>query len=189
MKASDDFRVRLRQYGLEKHKSMAAFARALEIRPQTLQHYLNGRMKLGSKMIDKLHAMGVDIEWLLYGEQRAHATKFTRCLLIIHAETGAVMAHSASSSKMLGKRITQLPQQTIFDYVPAELHHSFKLLMLNAHESDGVTHTNMPLHTSHKQYMQVTVMAFPITVKCINGYANYHSNRGFDEYINSYANK
>ena len=46
----------------------AAFARELNIFPQTLHKYLNGERKIGGKLISKLSNFGCDINWLLNGE-------------------------------------------------------------------------------------------------------------------------
>ncbi len=58
---------RLRQFGQSKFKTVAEFARALGVRPQNLNSYLNGSFTPGNKMEEKLRALGCDIIWLEHG--------------------------------------------------------------------------------------------------------------------------
>lgn len=48
---------------------MADFARALDISPALLSHYLSGRSKPGNKLQQKLRDLGCDIDWLMTGER------------------------------------------------------------------------------------------------------------------------
>jgi transcriptional regulator with XRE-family HTH domain len=46
----------------------SALARALDVTPQTLNNYLNGRSVPGVRMQERLRKVGCDIEWLMTGE-------------------------------------------------------------------------------------------------------------------------
>jgi len=59
---------RLREFGEKKYPSMAAFARALGIRPQALSSYLKARSRPGYDLLMKLKELGCDIDWLMTGK-------------------------------------------------------------------------------------------------------------------------
>lgn len=59
---------RLRDFGKKNFLSMSAFARAIEMRPQTLNNYLSGEQRPGGILHQRLRALGCDIEWLMTGK-------------------------------------------------------------------------------------------------------------------------
>ena len=69
MSENKQISVRLRDFGNSKFPSMAAFGRALDMRPQELYRYLNGTSKPGNILQVKLRSLGCDIEWLMTGKE------------------------------------------------------------------------------------------------------------------------
>jgi transcriptional regulator with XRE-family HTH domain len=61
--------VRLRAFGDSRFSSMAEFARALEVTPTYLSHYLSGRARPGNVVQAKLRGLGCNLEWLMTGEK------------------------------------------------------------------------------------------------------------------------
>jgi repressor LexA len=49
---------------------MAAFGRALGLRPQELYRYLSGQIQPGNKLQSKLRDLGCDLEWLMTGKKK-----------------------------------------------------------------------------------------------------------------------
>jgi transcriptional regulator with XRE-family HTH domain len=54
---------------------MVEFAKALEMRPQTLNNYLSGQARPGGILQDRLRQLGCDIAWLMYGETSTEINK------------------------------------------------------------------------------------------------------------------
>jgi transcriptional regulator with XRE-family HTH domain len=67
MSIKHEIGARLRQFGEGKFGSMAEFARALGIRPQNLNQYLNGLRVPGNRMKERLEELGCDPIWLITG--------------------------------------------------------------------------------------------------------------------------
>jgi transcriptional regulator with XRE-family HTH domain len=59
--------ARLRKFG-NRFKTMAEFARRLEMSPENLNLYLNGDRIPGNRTQEKLRALGCDLTWLMTGE-------------------------------------------------------------------------------------------------------------------------
>lgn len=66
---------RLREFGANNYPSMAAFGRALDLRPQELYRYLSGTSKPGNILQQKLRDLGCDIEWLMTGRKEVERGK------------------------------------------------------------------------------------------------------------------
>lgn len=61
---------RLREFGINKFKSIKAFAKALEMSPPALQtSYLSGRSLPGAPKLALLIMYGCDIGWLFWGDE------------------------------------------------------------------------------------------------------------------------
>lgn len=56
---------RIREFGEKKFKTMAELARQMEMKPQALQSYLDGKSVPGGNILSRLHSLGCDINWLL----------------------------------------------------------------------------------------------------------------------------
>jgi transcriptional regulator with XRE-family HTH domain len=59
---------RIREFQEKNFKSAAEFARALFMKPQSLNVYLSGKSLPGSDVLIKLRDLGCDINWLLTGK-------------------------------------------------------------------------------------------------------------------------
>lgn len=60
---------RLKRFALSYFDSISAFARAIDLQPNSLHsNYLGGRHFPGAELLIKLHYMGCDVTWLLTGE-------------------------------------------------------------------------------------------------------------------------
>ena len=75
MSINTEIGARLRNFGESKFPSMAAFSRALQIKPQQLYDYFNGKSKPGNKMQSRLRDLGCDIGWLITGETKDETQK------------------------------------------------------------------------------------------------------------------
>lgn len=64
---------RLREFGEKRYGTMAEFARALDVIPQTLNGYLIGIQRPGNVMQDRLRKLGADIEWIMTGKSYREA--------------------------------------------------------------------------------------------------------------------
>ena len=62
---------RLRDFGEKNFSTMSAYAKALGMRPQTLNNYLSGKSNIGGIIQDRLRKLGCDIEWLMTGKTEA----------------------------------------------------------------------------------------------------------------------
>lgn len=60
---------RIRVFAKKKYGTLKKLAEAMEISPQQLQQYLNGKREPGSKILAKLLRLGCDINWLLGGSE------------------------------------------------------------------------------------------------------------------------
>jgi len=60
---------RLKEFAKSNFASVAALERKLNLAPNSLSQYTNGRSKPGAKLLDKLKEVGCDIGWLLYGSE------------------------------------------------------------------------------------------------------------------------
>lgn len=59
----------MKQFALSYFDSISAFARAIDLQPNSLHsNYFAGRHFPGAEMLIKLHLMGCDVTWLLTGE-------------------------------------------------------------------------------------------------------------------------
>ena len=88
-KDSSEIGKRLREFGLSKFTSMAEFARALDLPPQSLNSYLSGNFMPGNKMQSKLRELGCDIEWLMTGKKGAEGKgKKPEAIVAFHAPDG-----------------------------------------------------------------------------------------------------
>lgn len=56
---------------------MAAFARAMGMRPQNLHQYLTGEHPIGPGVREKLRSIGCDVDWLLSGQSNTAFTPDT----------------------------------------------------------------------------------------------------------------
>lgn len=63
--------TRLGEEILKYYKSKREFALAIGIRPQALNNYLNGNIIPGRSMLEKFKKAGLDINYILYGEEGA----------------------------------------------------------------------------------------------------------------------
>ncbi len=61
--------VRLREFATRNYETLAEFAKALDMKPQTLNSYLSGKIIPGGELLNKLAALGVNIKWLLNGSE------------------------------------------------------------------------------------------------------------------------
>ena len=59
---------RLREFGKSKFKNFVEFAKALSLKPQSLNSYLVGKTLPGNKLQAKLRDLGCDTNWLLTGK-------------------------------------------------------------------------------------------------------------------------
>lgn len=82
MSKPNDIGLRMRTFGEKNFPSMAAYARALGMRPQTLNNYLAGQARPGNVMQARLREIGCDIEWLMTGksihESKKHSAAAVR---------------------------------------------------------------------------------------------------------------
>lgn len=60
----------LREFALNNYETLAEFAKALDMKPQTLNSYLSGKIIPGGELLNRLSALGVDIQWLLNGSEK-----------------------------------------------------------------------------------------------------------------------
>ena len=93
---------RLRIVGEQKYQTMAEFARALEITPIYLSHYLSGRARPGNVMQEKLRSIGCDIEWLMTGKTEVGKKRVCTC------------EEEAMIERLRGMGITTLEQLEMF---------------------------------------------------------------------------
>ncbi len=61
---------RIRIFAQRRYGSIAKLAKALEIAPQQLQHYISGRREPGAKTLLKFLKVGCDLNWLLGGTEK-----------------------------------------------------------------------------------------------------------------------
>lgn len=59
---------RLRKFAEENFKHHADLAKALEMKPQSLQSYFNGKSVPGGELLSKLIDLGCNVHWLLHGD-------------------------------------------------------------------------------------------------------------------------
>jgi transcriptional regulator with XRE-family HTH domain len=105
---------RLRQWGKEHFKTMAAFAVALGMNPSNLNDYLSGRTLPGNSLQERLRALGCDIEWLMTGTTLSEKPRIE-----IRKHYHAPPNISASQAKKIEKVIEMLEknQETDIDKV------------------------------------------------------------------------
>jgi transcriptional regulator with XRE-family HTH domain len=66
---------RLRAFGKERFGSMSNFARAMGMRPQTLNNYLSGQLPIGPTIREKFRNLGGNILWLMTGVKGEEQTR------------------------------------------------------------------------------------------------------------------
>lgn len=67
--------IRIREFLITKFGKLSLGAEKLEISPQNLNKYLNGKFVPGGEIISKLGEMGCDINWLLNIENVKESTQ------------------------------------------------------------------------------------------------------------------
>ncbi len=70
MLTKDEVAINLRKFANDNFKSLAELGRRLEMRPQNLQIYFEGRSYPGGQVLGRLSELGCDIDWLMTGEVR-----------------------------------------------------------------------------------------------------------------------
>lgn len=85
--------ARLRDYGLKNFRSLAEFARALDIKPQVLTAYLNGRSLPGPKMQERLQRVGCDINWLLSGQDLSGDSATAKAVNTLETDVSSVLQY------------------------------------------------------------------------------------------------
>lgn len=107
---------RLRTWGLSHYKSLAEFARALQIPQPHLSAYLAGTYRPGNKLQQKLRELGCDVDWLMQGgdagqpkKRKAQAQLFR--YRVIDAKSFGNDFRSRSKGRV---------QEVILDYSPAD---------------------------------------------------------------------
>lgn len=108
---------RLREFGKKQFGTMAAFGRALRLRPQELYVYLKGESKPGNTLQAKLRELGCDIEWLMTGKRSAanfpdEIGRRRRSEYRVEATIPAGLAHLTDRSDW--------PESESIDYPPEE---------------------------------------------------------------------
>jgi SOS-response transcriptional repressor LexA len=68
--SSEEIGQRLRDWGVEKYGSVDAFAKALEMPPNSLSRYFGGSVRLGADTLEKLAHLECDTNWLLTGRSK-----------------------------------------------------------------------------------------------------------------------
>jgi transcriptional regulator with XRE-family HTH domain len=58
---------RMRDFGTLACGSLKEFAEALQMKPPALQSYLSGRSKPGYPIMQRLHLLGCNLNWLISG--------------------------------------------------------------------------------------------------------------------------
>jgi transcriptional regulator with XRE-family HTH domain len=59
---------RLREEGLKKYNTMAQFATALELMPESLDNYLNGKIRPGIILQRRLREVGCNLDYIMTGK-------------------------------------------------------------------------------------------------------------------------
>lgn len=67
-KTTLEISARLREWGLDRFRTVGGFADALGVAQPQLSNYLNGRRTPGNAMQARLRDLGCDIEWLMTGK-------------------------------------------------------------------------------------------------------------------------
>lgn len=98
---------RLREVALTRYKSMAEFARMLEMKAQTLNDYLSGKSLPGNKLQARLRSLDFDIEYIMTGKKR-HVDSLTGfgkatypLVSHIRAGSGTVSSYEVHSKRTL----------------------------------------------------------------------------------------
>lgn len=97
---------------------MAEFARALGMRPQTLNNYLAGQAKPGNVLQARLRELGCDIEWLMTGKKAGYARTQQRSARVNEAliefnAPGGVPPNVKKKMQKLAKRLSKLKGEEI----------------------------------------------------------------------------
>jgi hypothetical protein len=96
---------RLREFAKVNYGTMSGLAKALEMKPQALQVYLNGRSVPGFKLQEKLNSLGCDISWLLTGTQQIQ-NKSSK--IRVETSLGGVLEYFIKGKKLDIKKISEL---------------------------------------------------------------------------------
>lgn len=71
---------RLKQFAVQQFGSVSALCKVLDMTPQGLSSYINGRSKPGAAIQEKLRNAGCDIEWLMTGEKKEQSANVVKKL-------------------------------------------------------------------------------------------------------------
>jgi repressor LexA len=66
---------RLREAGIARYGTLAEFARALEMKPQSLNDYLSEKSLPGNKLQGRLRELNFDVEFIMTGKTRTETTE------------------------------------------------------------------------------------------------------------------
>ena len=96
---------RLREFGSKNYSTMSDFAKALEMRPQTLNNYLSGSSRPGGILQGRLRALGCDIEWLMTGKVAAENADGPRKVIRYHADGPVTLELQKRAERIVQKFI------------------------------------------------------------------------------------
>ncbi len=71
MKQVQSVSQRLREAGIARYGTLAEFARALEMKPQSLNDYLSEKSLPGNKLQSRLRELNFDVEFIMTGKSRS----------------------------------------------------------------------------------------------------------------------
>lgn len=85
---------RIREFLVTKFGKLSMGAEKLEISPQNLNKYLNGKFVPGGELISKLGEMGCDINWLLNIENANEANQVTEAANIYTVKDKIILSQT-----------------------------------------------------------------------------------------------
>jgi repressor LexA len=105
-KATQSVSQRLREAGIARYGTLAEFARALDMKPQSLNDYLSGKSLPGNKLQTRLRELDIDAEFIMTGKTREEsADQFGQItypiVSHIRAGSGTVSTYEVQAKRMM----------------------------------------------------------------------------------------